>query len=125
MREKNKHPKVYTKIKKDVRVLTRFIEIFCRNNHADSYRSIVQVKGKGAEYLKNLPIELCSDCRRLLLHGIGKRIICPYDPKPRCKKCPTYCYMNVYKDKIKEVMRFSGAHLIKRGRLDLVLKYLF
>jgi hypothetical protein len=27
--------------------------------------------------------------------------------------------------KIKEVMRHSGMHLIKRGRLDLLLHYLF
>jgi len=113
------------KIKRDVGVLARFVDIYCRNNHIEAKKSCIQTKGIVGEYVNGLLIELCPDCRRLLLHGVSKRIICPYDPKPRCKKCPTYCYYDRYRQKIKMVMRFSGAYLLKRGRLDLALKYFF
>ena len=113
------------RIKKDIDVLARFIEIFCVHNHRDNHKSNVEARGAIGNFLEDLSLKLCPDCTRLLLHGVGKRIICPYDPKPRCKKCPTYCYQDEYRKKIKEVMRFSGSYLIKRGRLDLAFKYFF
>jgi hypothetical protein len=112
-------------IKSDASVLARFIDIYCRNNHIEAKRSSITMKGEIGEYVNGLLVELCPDCRRLLLYGVSKRIICPYNPKPRCKKCPTYCYYDRYRQKIKMVMRFSGAYLLKRGRLDLTLKYFF
>jgi hypothetical protein len=41
-----------------------------------------------------------------------------------CKKCHTQCYNRNYREKVREVMRFSGPYLIKRGRLDLIYHYL-
>lgn len=110
---------------KDIETLARFIQIFCASDHSDKVKSLVQVKGKTGEFLKHVSVSLCADCTKLLLHGAGKRITCPYDPKPRCKKCPTYCYRDGYREKIREVMRFSGAYLIRRGRVDLAIKYFF
>jgi hypothetical protein len=68
---------------------------------------------------------LCQDCGRLFQHGVAKLLQCPYDPKPMCKKCPTHCYAPDYREKMRQVMRFSGPYLIKHGRLDLLLHYLF
>ncbi|MFQ6032546.1 MAG: nitrous oxide-stimulated promoter family protein [Candidatus Zixiibacteriota bacterium] len=113
------------KIQRDVNVLVRFIGIFCAKNHSSDVRSRIQASGRVGEFLKDISIKLCPDCTKLLFHGVGKRIVCPYDPKPRCKKCPTYCFRDGYRERIKEVMRFSGVYLIKRGRLDLAMKYFF
>jgi hypothetical protein len=41
-----------------------------------------------------------------------------------CRKCPTQCYTRRYKERVREVMRFSGPYLIKRGRVDLLYHYL-
>lgn len=113
------------RIRRDVAVLARFIRIFCANNHSENSKSPVRAEGRTGEFLNEVSVELCYDCTKLLLHGAGKRITCPYDPKPRCKRCPTYCYRDGYRERIREVMRFSGAYLIKRGRLDLAFKYFF
>ena len=45
------------------------------------------------------------------------------DPKPMCKKCETQCYHGEYRAKIREVMKFSGMHLIKHGRVDMLYHY--
>jgi len=116
---------VEKRIGKEVGVLAKFIRIFCANNHRENCKSPVRAKGRTGEFLNHVSVELCDDCAKLLLHGAGKRIICPYDPKPRCKKCSTYCFRDGYRERIREVMRFSGAYLIKRGRLDLAFKYFF
>jgi molybdenum cofactor biosynthesis enzyme MoaA len=123
-KERNR-TKIDEKIRSDVRVLARFIQIFCANNHRENSKSPVRAKGRTGEFLNDVSTKLCDDCTRLLLHGAGKRTTCPYDPKPRCKKCPTYCFRDGYRERVREVMRFSGAYLIKRGRLDLAFKYFF
>jgi hypothetical protein len=42
-----------------------------------------------------------------------------------CKHCKIHCYRPDYREKVREIMRYSGKALIKRGRLDLVWHYLF
>ncbi|MDP6633218.1 MAG: nitrous oxide-stimulated promoter family protein, partial [Dehalococcoidales bacterium] len=66
---------------------------------------------------------LCSDCQKLLTHGIAKLLQCPYNPKPMCKKCTPHCYAPSYRKKIREVMKFSGLYLVKHGRVDLMVHY--
>jgi hypothetical protein len=113
------------KIKKDIRILLNFIKIYCLNNHNGEEKGYINIHGKMAGYVAKDGIQLCKGCRKLLLHAIAKRIYCPFDPKPACKKCPSYCYAPYYREAIKKVMRYSGLYLIKRGRFDLIIKYYF
>ncbi len=108
---------------RDIRVLARFVQIYCRENHRGAEKRPLPVDGTGlGEVLGEVP-ELCPGCLRLLQHGIAKRLQCPYDPKPMCKKCPTPCYAPGYRERMRQVMRFSGLYLIRHGRLDLMLHY--
>lgn len=108
---------------KDIRVAAEFIHTYCRQNHREAERlpfgssETSEFAGLRKKYV------LCGECAELLDYGIKRRIHCPYDPKPMCKKCPTHCYRKDYRAKMKEVMKFSGIHLIKRGRLDLLYHY--
>ncbi|MCU0821366.1 MAG: nitrous oxide-stimulated promoter family protein [Spirochaetes bacterium] len=113
------------KIQNDIDLLANFISIFCGCNHRERKKSEIKAPGKLSYYLKNNDDIICDECRRLLLHSASKRLSCPYDPKPRCKKCETHCYGTGYREKIREVMRFSGKYLIKHGKIGLILKYLF
>ncbi len=111
---------------KDLRVLANFISIFCRENHRAEAKDILPIKdARLRNSLGNKDLELCKDCRRLLNHGIAMLLLCPYDPKPMCKKCQTHCYAPGYRKRIREVMRFSSLYLIKHGRIDLMIHYLF
>ena len=85
--------------------LAKFVEVFCRHNHGTA---------KG---------ELCGECRELLDYGRKRLELCPYDPKPKCKECPTHCYRKDYRERVKEVMKFSGMHFVMRGRVDWLVKY--
>jgi len=120
------YSKIDKKIGKDVRVLADFVEVFCREKHGDKSREAFA--DSDADLLRALgdrdPV-VCADCRKLLQHGVSKRIQCPLDPKPMCKKCPTHCYAPGYREKVRQVMRFSGIYLIKHGRLDMVFHYFF
>jgi len=94
-----------SRVENDLRVLQRFIEVYCRKHH-DPPRG-----------------EICADCANLLDYARERLEKCPYDPKPKCKDCPTHCYKPEYRQRIREVMKFSGMHFVKRGRLDWLWRY--
>jgi hypothetical protein len=50
---------------------------------------------------------------------------CPLEEKPVCKHCHVHCYRKGHREKVREIMRFSGRALIRKGRLDLLWHYLF
>ncbi len=110
------------KEKHDIRTLARFIALYCRNHHGAD-RAPVDFKAPGFDHLLELPLDLCPDCAKLLKYGLTMRIRCPHEPKPMCKKCPEPCYRPEYRNKIREIMKFSGMALIKRGRIDLLYHY--
>jgi hypothetical protein len=111
---------------KDARVLADFVSIFCRERHHTEAKSPFLVKDERLRNsLGDKEIQLCPDCSRLLIHGIAKLLLCPYEPKPMCKKCETHCFAPGYRERVREVMKFSGLYLMKHGRLDLMLHYLF
>lgn len=113
------------RIHRDIGVLALFTRVYCRANHAGRPRERVRAVAALAPYVTPLEADLCADCSRTLLHGAAKRLFCPYDPKPRCRHCPTHCYAPGHREKVRAIMRFSGMRLITRGRLDLLFKYLF
>lgn len=97
-----------SKVEKDIKVLENFIGVFCESKHKDREKAD----------------RLCSECLEVLEYSKFRREVCPLDPKPSCKNCEIHCYEHEKRQKIREIMRFSGMHLIKRGRLDLLLHYI-
>lgn len=59
--------------------------------------------------------EICSRCLQLLEYA-GKRIDhCPHGAyKPVCSNCEIHCYKDIYRERIREVMKFSGPRVIFR-----------
>jgi hypothetical protein len=110
------------KEKDDIRTLMKFVGIYCRENHPEE-KAPFSFKPFDISELEKKEIPLCQDCNRLLTYGLTMRLKCPHDPKPMCKKCETQCYHGDYKSKIREVMKFSGMYVVKRGRVDLLYHY--
>jgi hypothetical protein len=111
---------------KDIKVLGGFVSIYCRENHHQVEKDAFPIKDERLRrVMGKKELKLCADCSKLLNHGIAKLMLCPYDPKPMCKKCETHCYAPGYREKVRQVMRFSGSYLIKHGRLDLLIHYKF
>ena len=86
-------------------ILCRFIQIYCAARHG------------------SIDGSLCAECGNLAAYARERLERCPHHPKPSCKKCRTHCYKPAYRARIREIMRFSGLYLIRRGRLDLLVKY--
>jgi hypothetical protein len=97
------------KLNRDIKVLIKFVEIYCDNKHESHNKSRWSPAGVDVEGKGNDDPQLCQECRKLLDYSIMRRRLCPLDPKPVCKKCKIHCYSYEYRSKIKEVMRFSGT----------------
>lgn len=113
------------KLRKDLRLLGLFIEMYCRANHQNRESAKAEVAADGFDGLTRQPLVLCPECSRLLKHAWVKRATCPLEPKPACKHCPSHCYHPTYRAQIREVMRDSGKRIVRRGRLDYLIKLLF
>jgi hypothetical protein len=112
-------------LENDLRVLVRFIRLYCDHRHADAARTPFALQGFDGRALGRRAVVLCHPCRKLLAHALVKRARCPLDPKPACKHCPVHCYHPTYRQNIREVMRYSGRRLVLSGRLDLLYHLLF
>jgi len=93
-------------IEEHMHILRRFVEVYCRSHHSPGS-----------------PPGPCAECQDLLHYARRKLERCPYDPKPTCKECPTHCYKKEYRQRVREVMRYSGLYFVKRGRLDWLVRY--
>ena len=100
-------------VEKDIKVLEKFIQVYC------------DIKHKILEKTKINDLNLCEECHETLVYSAKRRELCPLDPKPTCKNCEVHCYAPEQRQKIKDIMRHSGMHMIKRGRLDWIVHYFF
>lgn len=106
---------------KDLKILASFIELFCHARHDRKKAGEVTIP----EILqgKRSPRTICAECAELLEHGMKKRALCPLNPKPSCKSCHIHCYTPAYREKIREIMAYSGKRMIMRGRFDYLWHY--
>ncbi len=108
----------------DLKILALFTSTWCRRRHQEP-RAPLQPAAPELEALGLHRYPLCPACRDFLAYAFARRRHCPLDPKPTCKHCPVHCYRAGHRQQVREIMRFSGRHLLLRGRLDLLWHYLF
>jgi len=110
-------------VKKELHTLVVFVDTFCHAKHGD--RPQLEMKSLNVAEIAGKPVCLCTQCTKLLQHALVKRTHCPREMKPACKHCPTHCYAPTYRQQIREVMAFSGRHLLLRGRVDYLWHLFF
>jgi len=69
--------------------------------------------------------KLCQECGELLHYAFARIEKCPHgDQKPACAKCRIHCYNKAMRDRVRQVMRFSGPRMMLRHPLLTALHYL-
>jgi len=82
------------RIEREKLTVEKMIHIFCELKH----------NGK-----------LCSNCTEMLDYANERLDRCPYkNGKPACIDCPIHCYNKIMREKIREIMRFSGPKMLFR-----------
>jgi hypothetical protein len=81
------------KLSIEKRTIQAMMKIYCKKNHGLS--------------------TLCANCNNLLEHAMKRIDHCPFkENKPACNKCKVHCYASEKREKIKEVMKFSGKRML-------------
>ena len=64
---------------------------------------------------------LCPECGEVEDYAHNRLEHCKFgEEKPTCEKCTVHCYKPGYRDKIREIMRFSGPRMIFRYPADAI-----
>ena len=75
------------------RIVGEMIKLYCRKNH----------KGN----------ELCDECKALKEYAEMRSDKCPFmETKTFCSNCRVHCYKSEMRERIRQVMRFSGPRMI-------------
>ncbi len=64
---------------------------------------------------------LCQGCKELLDYTFLRLDACRFsERKPTCAKCVAHCYKAEMKERIKEVMRYSGPRIMARHPITAI-----
>ena len=81
--------------------VSMMIRLYCRKNHK------VGNDGKSKGEI------LCPECQELLAYAEKKIQRCPFmENKTFCSNCRVHCYQSEMREKIRDVMRFSGPRML-------------
>ena len=83
------------KREREKQVVSLMIRLYCNKNHKSN---------KG---------ELCAECAALAEYASLRSDKCPFmENKTFCSNCKVHCYKPEMREKIREVMRFSGPRML-------------
>lgn len=103
------------KVRHDIRVVGRMVEIYCHGNHSDRsahpLTSPAQLQGV---YTRGVPV-LCEECSDHLRYAEERRALCPKNPKPFCANCDIHCYRSDEAEWERQMMRYSGPRSVFHG----------
>lgn len=82
------------RVEKEKEVVSLMIRLYCRKKHGN-------LNG------------LCEECSELEDYAHKRLSNCKFgENKTSCKKCPIHCYKKDMREKVKEVMKFSGPRIL-------------
>lgn len=84
------------RLRREWRTIDAMISLYCSNRH-------------GTAAL------LCPDCSAVHAYAEQRLVRCPFgDDKPTCANCTIHCYRAEMRERVREVMRFSGPRMLRR-----------
>lgn len=85
---------VESKREREKRIVSQMIALYCKKKHG--------VKGG-----------LCPDCAALDAYARQRSDKCPFmETKTFCSNCKVHCYKPEMRERIRDVMRFSGPRML-------------
>lgn len=82
---------------REKQTIEAMIRLYCRGHHAAAAGGV------------------CGECRELLDYAMKRLDCCPFGAeKPTCARCPIHCYKPSMRERIREVMRYSGPRMLAR-----------
>jgi hypothetical protein len=102
----------FEKYVEEVSTLTTFVTHYCTDKHTTVAKKnrVISLEYNG-ESTTPLQAEICGECANIIAYGITRLQSCPYDDKPKCRKCEDPCYDRPQWKKVAAIMSYSGVKL--------------
>jgi len=99
------------RLAREAKTIAAMIALYCRDHHETGQDA--GVAGDAAQ-----TSALCPDCAELLAYARLRLEKCRYGAgKPTCANCETHCYRPQMRERVREVMRYSGPRMLTRHPL--------
>ncbi len=83
-----------TRIEREKVTVEHMIRLYCRHHHHPQ-------------------ADICQDCNELLQYAITRVDKCIFgENKPVCAECKVHCYKKDMRERVREVMRYSGPRML-------------
>ena len=83
------------RIARETKTITAMLSLYCRHHHKSDDPGI------------------CKQCKEIQDYAIKRLHNCPFiEIKPTCANCLVHCYKKDIRDKVRQVMRYSGPRLL-------------
>ena len=93
---------IASKREREKELVSKMIALYCRKNHG--------TRGK-----------LCPECAELERYTRQRSEKCPFmETKTFCSNCQVHCYKPEMREKIRQVMRFSGPRMVFRYPISAI-----
>lgn len=93
------------RVAREWKTLQAMIGIYCRNLHGGGQSP-------------------CAPCEDLRLYAEKRLEKCSFaEEKPTCVKCPVHCYEAAMRERVREVMRYSGPRMLLRHPVLALLHF--
>ncbi|MEY8708309.1 nitrous oxide-stimulated promoter family protein [Bacteroides faecichinchillae] len=70
---------------------------------------------------KEKNITLCPKCEELLRYAHTRLEHCPFgETKSSCKQCTVHCYKPIMRERMRQVMHFSGPRMLIYAPLEAI-----
>ena len=96
--------RVGAKRDREKKVVSLMISLYCHKKHVGFWKDVHRRMGEPT---------LCAECAELDRYARQRIDRCPFmETKTFCSNCRVHCYKPEMREKIKEVMRFSGPRMV-------------
>ena len=114
--EISKEYKLQNKREHEKKSILYMIRIYCRHNHKDYHKTYYKTFGSR---------DICKECQEIYNYAVLRIDKCRYmEHKTFCSACPTPCYRKDMREKIKNIMSFSGKRMLFYNP-PIALKHIF
>lgn len=86
---------IRSRMKREEQTIKAMVHMYCQDHHGSD--------------------TLCDECSILQDYALKRLALCQFqEGKTTCAKCPVHCYRPTMREKIRNVMRFSGPQMLLR-----------
>ncbi len=104
-------PKTAKRRQREERTISQMIALYCAGNHADAPKEEHAVCGE----------PLCEECAQLDAYATLRTRRCrKMEVKTSCDACENHCYKPNEREKIRQVMRYSGPRMLGKHPLAAI-----